>query len=101
MTVLYSSRPKWKARSLLGSPNKLAFNSGAAENKKELSQRTDQLIYSIQTGKCNLGTVNSSQNSMFEEGLKFETSQLDLILFYEKTLIFYQSFRLRTENLRH
>lgn len=38
---------------------------------------------------------------MFEEGLKFETSQLDLILFYEKTLIFYQSFRLCTENLRN
>lgn len=38
---------------------------------------------------------------MFEEGLKFETSQLDLIHFYEKTLILYQSFRLRTENLRH
>lgn len=86
----------WKPKCL-----KLVFNIRAAENKEELSQRTDQLIYSIQTGKCNLETVNSSPNSMFEEGLKFETSQLDLILFYEKTLIFYQSFRLCKENLTY
>lgn len=38
---------------------------------------------------------------MFKEGLIFETSQLDLILFYEKTLNFYQNFRICTENLRH
>lgn len=46
----------------------------AAENEKELSQRTDQLlIYSIQIGEWSLGSVNSSPNSEFGEGLKFET----------------------------
>lgn len=69
---------------------KLVSNIRAAENKNDLSRRTDQLlIYSIQIGKRSLGTVNSSPNSKFGEGLKFKTSQLGLILFYEETLIYF------------
>jgi len=81
---------------------KLASDIRAAENRKELSQRTDQLLlYSIQIGKWRSATVNSSPNYKIGEALKFETSQLGLFLFYEKTCIFYQSFRLCTANLRH
>lgn len=81
--LLFNSEVKDKVIVLKPKGLKLASNIRDAENKKELSRRTGELlICSIYIGKWSLRTVNSSPYSESGERLKFETSQLGLILFY-------------------